>query len=193
MDIFPNVRPIPLVTRHATRSRAKTRARVGIPHDGRAALLSFGGYGLPGLDLASVDCPDWTLVVTDRVAAPNGALPANVRQIEERQFLGGEFRYEDLVAAADVVITKPGYGIIAECLASGTAMLYTSRGRFREYDMLVQEMPRYLRCRFIDHDDLFAGRWRAALEALLSQPVPPETMATNGAEEAARVIRSSIY
>ena len=40
-------------------------------------------------------------------------------------------------AAVDVVITKPGYGIISDCVANGTAMLYTSRGRFAEYDVMV--------------------------------------------------------
>ena len=38
------------------------------------------------------------------------------------------FRYEDLVAAVDVVLTKPGYGIVSECVANDTALLYTSRG-----------------------------------------------------------------
>ena len=77
----------------------------------------------------------------------------------------GSFRYEDLVAAADVVVTKPGFGIIAECIAARTPMLYTSRGDFREYDLLVREMPKNLRCRFITHADLFGGRWRDALTA----------------------------
>ena len=31
-------------------------------------------------------------------------------------------------------MTKPGYGIISECVANGTAILYTSRGRFAEYE-----------------------------------------------------------
>ena len=86
------------------------------------------------------------------------------------------------------MVTKPGYGIIAECIANNTAMLYTSRGVFREYEYLVRDMPRYLRCRFIEQADLFAGRWRAPLEALAAQPAPPETMATNGAEVAAEAI-----
>ena len=56
------------------------------------------------------------------------------------------------------MVTKPGYGIIAECVANGTAMLYTSRGHFVEYDVLVREMPRFVRCGFIDQEALFAGR-----------------------------------
>ena len=38
---------------------------------------------------------------------------------------------------SDVVVTKPGYGIISECLANDTALLYTDRGHFIEYDVLV--------------------------------------------------------
>ena len=69
------------------------------------------------------------------------------------------FRYEDLVGAVDVVISKPGYGIIAECAASDTALVYTSRGDFAEYAVLVEAMPRLLRCAYIEQRDLFAGRW----------------------------------
>ena len=54
------------------------------------------------------------------------------------------------MCAADVVVTKPGYGIISEAIANDTALLYTSRGRFVEYDVLVHEMPRYLRAQFIE-------------------------------------------
>jgi hypothetical protein len=67
-------------------------------------------------------------------------------------------------------------------------MLYTSRGHFREYDLLVREMPRYLRCRFIPQADLLAGRWREALHALAAQPPAPETMAADGADQAAGVL-----
>jgi hypothetical protein len=192
LESLRNLRPIPLVARHAVRSRDETRRRFAIPIEARTALLSFGGYGMPGLDLTRVDCQGWTLVVTDRVTAFGGGLPGYVRPIDEAELVGSGFRYEDLVAAADVVITKPGYGIIAECIANDTAMLYTSRGVFREYDHLVREMPRYLRCRFIDQQALFAGHWLAPLEALMAQPPPAETMDTNGAEVAAEVIRDCV-
>ncbi len=98
------------------------------------------------------------------------------------------FRYEDLVRAVDVVITKPGYGIISECIANDTALLYTSRGRFVEYDVLVSEMPRFLRARYISHDDLFAGRWGHHLDALLAQPSPSQAPPVNGAETAAELL-----
>jgi hypothetical protein len=112
--------------------------------------------------------------------------------ISEDLLYGSGLRYEDLVAAVDVVVTKPGYGIIAECVANRTAMLYTSRGHFVEYDVLVKEMPRVLRCEYLDQESLLAGRWRAALDRLVTAAPPPERPATNGAEVVAEMICSAL-
>ena len=189
-EVFGQVRPIPLIARRGTRGRDDTRAHFGLDPRRPAVLLSFGGYGMPELDLTRIDClDDWTVVTTDRVT-PQAAAQPNVRVIGEAALRGSGFRYEDLVGAVDVVMTKPGYGIIAECIAAGTPMLYTSRGAFREYDVLVAECPRYLRCRFIAHADLFGGRWRTSLEALLAQPAAPETMRVDGADVAASILES---
>lgn len=184
-ETFATTERVPLIARRATRSRAETRAFFDLPADGPITLLSFGGYGLPELDLAGVDCREtWTVVTTDRVSGRSVSAP-HVRVIDERRFIDSGFRYEDLVQAADVVMTKPGFGIIAECISTGTSMLYTSRGEFREYDVLVEALPRFVRSRFIRQADLFAGRWLEALSAVVAQDAPPEQMATNGAEVAA--------
>jgi hypothetical protein len=49
-------------------------------------------------------------------------------------------------------------------------------------------MPRVVRSRFIAREDLLAGRWRLALDALLQQPAPPERMDAHGADVAADLI-----
>ena len=173
-------------------------------------LASFGGYGLADIDLGALAAlDDWLVVVTSNVRArrreadpavgapaqaagydddENERLPQTVRFIDERDIYAAGYRYEDLVAAVDVVATKPGYGIIAECVANDTAILYTSRGRFVEYNVMVQEMPRYLRCAFISNEDLYAGRWQAPLDRLMTQPRPPEQPRVDGAEVVARHI-----
>ena len=90
---------------------------------------------------------------------------------------------------ADVVVTKPGYGIISEAIANGAALLYTSRGQFVEYDVLVREMPRYLRAQFIEQDKLLEGRLdRGAATAPERSRRAPERPALNGAEIAAEEI-----
>ena len=71
-----------------------------------------------------------------------------------------------------MVVTKPGYGIISECLANDTALLYTDRGHFIEYDVLVREMPRYVRCAYLPQAEILRGHWRGALDAVLAAPPP---------------------
>ena len=176
------VEDVPFVARHASHDPADVRRRLGLPLERRLVLSSFGGYGVSGLDVAALDClDDFGVVITTRGDAAGARWPAGVFAIAEEALYGSGIRYEDLVKACDVVATKPGYGIIAECIANDTAMLYTSRGRFAEYEVLVAEMPRYLRCGFVDHDALFAGRWRTALDRILALPAPPERPRTDGA------------
>ena len=156
---------IPLIARVSTRDRAETRRAAGVDGDRPVVLPSFGAYGA-ALPLGAVRASR-RLTVLDPDRVPDG------------------YRYQDLVAAADVVVSKPGYGIVSECVANGTALLYTSRGRFAEYDLFVAEMPRLLRCRFLSQDDLFAGRWADAVEALLAEPAPRERVRLDGADAAA--------
>jgi L-arabinokinase len=191
---FRRVRDLPLVARVSARSPRETRRRLGWPETRTVLLVSFGGIGLTGLPLARVASRAALLVVTtDDPAASRPAERALVTTgadgvvvLDERRLYREGLRYEDLVAAADIVVTKPGYGIIAECVANGTAMLYTERGRFAEYGALVREMPRWLRCQYISPVELREARWHDAIDALLGQGAPPEEAATNGAEVAAR-------
>jgi L-arabinokinase len=180
---------LPFVARQSHRPPAEVRRELGVPDDRRMVLVSFGGLGIAGLPLeplASID--GYAVVTTGHGLRRAGDVPQGVHVLEDRGVYARGLRYEDLVRAADVVVTKPGYGIIAECLANDTAMLYTSRGQFAEYDVLVSGMPRFLRCRFLGHDDLYSGRWRAHLDALLAQPAPPDHPRTDGAAIAARYL-----
>lgn len=166
-----SVTDVPLVARRSTRGREATREAMHIPADRLFVLASFSGYGL-NVPLEHI-ARDQGLTVL----APPSALPPPLE-------------YPDLVAAADVVISKPGYGIVSECVASQTPLLYTSRGPFVEYDVLVAEMPRMLRCRFVPEDDLRSGRWRRHIDALLAQQAPLERVRVDGAEVAAELIDS---
>ena len=191
-DVFDTVVDLPFVARRAQRDPLDTRRTLGLPLDERLVLVSFGGYGLDGLDLEALTRLDGYVALVSG-GAPLAGLPQGLQgerrgsllPLDETRIYANGCRYEDLVRAVDVVVTKPGYGIIAECLANDTALLYTSRGHFIEYDVLVAAMPRFLRTAFIDHPDLFAGRWQPHLDRLLAQSDPPERPATNGAEIAA--------
>jgi UDP:flavonoid glycosyltransferase YjiC (YdhE family) len=186
-------RDIPFVARQSSRTKDDVRRALGLPpraHGKPLVLMSFGGYGLSGLDTSALAAlKDYTIVTTDSPAKINVIAPAEgLLYLTEHEIYDNGLRYEDLVRGADAVVTKPGYGIISEAIANDTALLYTSRGHFVEYDVLVKEMPKFLRARFIGQEDLLRGNWKDALEKLLSQPAPPEKPALNGADIAAAEI-----
>jgi hypothetical protein len=175
-ETMKNIRDLPFVARQSGRDPEDTRRALGIPLNQRAVLVSFGGYGVAGLTKPRAD----------------GYHLLWPGEFDETAMYERGYRYEDVVRAVDVVVTKPGYGIISECIANDTAILYTSRGDFREYPVLVQEMPKYLRCAFIDHEDLFSGNWAPHLDRLLAQPSPSEKPATNGAQIAAEIVEQEL-
>ena len=187
-------RDIPFIARRSRRTKDEVRQALGLPprRDGKPlVLMSFGGHGITGLDTSALArLTDYTIATNSTSGSVKPA--PGVLYLSDEQIDDSRLRYEDLVRGADVVVTKPGYGIISEAIANGAALLYTSRGHFVEYDVLVREMPRYLRSRFIEQGDLLSGNWGAALHDLLHQPPAPEKPQLNGAEIAAGEILKRI-
>jgi L-arabinokinase len=187
-------RDIPFIARRSKREPEDVRRRLGLPEGKPLVLVSFGGYGLAGLNTSALAAlPEYAITTTDVPTRGHDSRPVfqptpGLHYLSEQQLYAGGLQYEDLVRAADVVATKPGYGIVTEALANGSALLHTSRGHFVEYEVLVNAMPRYLRSQFIDRNDLLAGNWGPALEMLLSSPPPPEKPPLNGASVAADAI-----
>ena len=176
-EIFRHVVDVPLVARCSTRNPDEVRHLLDLPSDAPLVLFTFGRYGLPRIN--------WSTVA--QLTGYHVVLATSESQLDQTtSYPGGPFvrvntavmehhglRYEDLVAAVEVVIAKPGYGIIAECAANDTAMLYTSRGRFREYKLLTDGMPELIRSEFIAQDELFRGSWQVHIDTLLAQPPRP--------------------
>jgi UDP-N-acetylglucosamine:LPS N-acetylglucosamine transferase len=90
--------------------------------------------------------------------------------------------YVSLLAACDAIITKPGYGIVADCLANRVPVLYTPRGPFREYDVLADALERLGNARYISNEQLFAGQVGPHLDALLGRTKDWTTECMNGAD-----------
>lgn len=170
LSAFPRREPIPLVARRPRMSRAEARRRLGVPESVGCALVSFGGIGMPAFDPRALAALADLRFLIDASA---GSLPPNVVAVDAARRSALGLGYQDLVRAADVVVTKPGYGIVTDAIAAGTRIVYTERGDFPEYPILVAEMPRYVPCAHVGNDDLLAGRWRSAIESVLARPVPP--------------------
>jgi UDP:flavonoid glycosyltransferase YjiC (YdhE family) len=175
---FTTIDDVPLIARVAQRSRADVRREIGLPDDARAVLLSFGGFTAHGLDVEALGArPDYTFVLTPPLSRNGPDLPKNVLSLGEQPA-----DYVSLLGACDVVVTKPGYGIVADCLANRVAVLFTDRGPFREYDVLAEALPTLGRARYIPRADLLAGRLGQHLDALLQTPARWTEQPMNGAE-----------
>ena len=201
-ESLSNVRDIPFIARHAGRTREEVCKLLKLPGDKPIVLVSFGGYGLPGLEtdmLAKFKKYTVVNVISASVSRTRKDMPVTERKgslvsVNEEGMYDTGVRYEDLVGAAAVVVTKPGYGIIAECIANDAAVLYTSRGHFPEYEVLVEDLPKYLRSAFISQEELFAGKWESHLDKLLAQSRPKNYKKpdTSGADVAADILLKTL-
>ena len=182
LSAFHCIEDVPLVARKPTVAKAAARERLGL--DARpAVLLSFGGLGLPGLQPAGFGAlTGYQVLLTGQPVVGSG--PANVRRIDGPTLANAGLDYPDLVGAVDIVVTKPGYGIVSDCIGAGTRLVYTDRGDFPEYPVMVAEMPRYLPAVFASNDEVREGRLGRAIEAVQALPFP-DPPRTDGAAVAA--------
>jgi L-arabinokinase len=199
-DGFSNVKDIPFIARHATKTREEVAKLLKLPTDRPLVLMSFGTYGVPGLETDTLTkLKKYVVIAVEsqpvgrvKKESPTAERRGSFISVNEEAMYDAGVRYEDLVGAAAAVVTKPGYGIVAESIANDTAVLYTSRGHFPEYDVLVEEMPKYLRTAFISQEDLFTGKWDSPLDKLLAQPKPKKKAETNGADVAADLLLAAL-
>ena len=181
LSAFRRIEDVPLVARVPVVDKAKARLRLGL--DSRpVVLLSFGGVGMPGLEPAALGRLDPYVCLLTGPAGDGGA--PNVRRLAAEDLAAAGLGYPDLVGAADVVVSKPGYGIVTDCIGARTRLVYTDRGDFPEYPILVSEMPRYLPVVFASNADVRAGRLDEALRQVMTLAFP-EPPPTNGASVAA--------
>jgi hypothetical protein len=175
---FEHIEDVPLIARHASCPRDVVRAELGLDQDAAVVLLSFGAFDAQGLSLGSLgEWRDYQFVLTPPIASQDHATPpANVHRLVEQPA-----DYISLLAACDVVVTKPGYGIVADCLATRVSVLFTERGPFREYDVLVDALQSLGHARFIPRQDLLAGRLGPYLDALRAEPASWAPVQTDGA------------
>jgi len=191
-ETFGTVLDFPWIARQSRHEPDHVRRLIGADGGRPLVLVSFGGYGVAGMSLAHHDHASYRLVWSGGAQHGPTSAPADALRLD-RDYLGSlGLRYEDLVAAVDVVVSKPGYGIVSECVANGAALLYTDRGRFREYPVMVEQMPDVLRCRHLSTAALAGDRWDDDIDALLGQARPAPRPLVNGADVAAGMLSAML-
>jgi L-arabinokinase len=99
-----------------------------------------------------------------------------------------QHKYQDLVRAADVLVSKPGYGIVTDSLTHRVPLLYTERPEFPEYPFLVQALKDLATAESIPQNELLAGNIVTYVKKLLNKDPNWPAVELNGARVAAEKI-----
>jgi hypothetical protein len=180
MSAFPRIEDIPLVSRRSKKEKMKIRQDLDLPLDCKIGLMGFSR-----LDLQEGAIREITRFSHDYlflIKYPLNWKSPVFRRVEEG------VPFADLVCTSDFVITKPGYGMVADCLSHGTPMIYSDRGEFPEYPILVDGIRSHLSCCYMPNPDLYSGHWGPYLESISRQPRLRPRLRTDGARVAAQRI-----
>ena len=171
---------VPMIVRAQREGREAMRARFGIGEATKVCLVMVGGHAL-GMALDWRDVyhdDDWVYFVTASVlgggfdgrggrggrgADDDGvSMPPHVRVVPPDAFI------PDLVAMADDVLGKVGYGTVSECLAARTPLVYVPRLNFAEERDIVSLLTANGAGVEMARETFVCGRWADALEAAVA-------------------------
>jgi len=183
MPYFPHRANVGVVVRPHQDRRGELARLLGVEENKRLALLYVGSWGLP-LPWPRLEtfAPDWHFISLSPPPVPI----ANLTVLPQTAL-----RHPDLVASVDAVISKPGYGLVSECLSAGTPFLYCPRTGFAEYAALDAALSAWPGGARLSAADFLAMNWRAALEQVPPRGAVPKVF-TNGGVRAAALL-TQIY
>ena len=178
MGSFRRIEDVPLVARPGRARRAEIATRTGARADRSWVLLSFTTLALDDRALDAVEGLDGYEFFT---VQPLAWRRRNIHPIDR-----AELPFLDVVASVDTVVSKPGFGIVSECIVNRKPLVYADRSDFREYRLLVDGIERHLRHAHIPSDRLYAGDLGDALAEIERRPPAREALASGGDVIAAR-------
>lgn len=182
MTIFPRRVDVGVTASPGRPDRARLAAMTGADPERTWVLLSFTSLG-------------WEAEAIRRVAALRQyafftVLPLAWQAASLYAADPADMAFSDILAACDIVVSKPGYGIVAECVANQKPLVYADRSHFLEYPILVEAIQDFLVHAHVPVADLYAGRLEDALADVAAAPPPPKRIALGGADEAAHALLS---
>ena len=183
MPCFRNRLKVPLVAKPGRNIGDRLKGHLGLGKNQRIALIYVGEFGVESMRWKDLErFRDWDFIGI----YPLPGASANYHRIDKK-----DFPYEDLVASAEVMITKIGYGVTSQSLINGTPLIYLPRKDFAEFPVLEQAIREWGHGYRLSQEDYCALNWGRALEEVLKRG-RPKPMASDGARICAREIERLI-
>jgi len=153
----------------------------------KKALVLFGGCGNPSYDLQALGgMSEWLFLIPDVDKHAPSDLPDNVQTIR----FDAALRPVDLMPFIDVVLCKPGYGVLSECWSTETPIAWVERPDFPEFPMLRKWLEKSFPACGMSRSDFQQGHWQTALDGAISHTASFPSNQTDGAIEAADIMIS---
>lgn len=180
MDAFGKRVTVGLVARRPASRRSGLRESLGVGEGTRLVLLAFQASSAPAVVLPPVR--------RDRVfLAPTGW--ASTPSRPDLRPLPDHVRFEEALASADVVVGKPGYGLLGDVEAAGARFLFVPRPGFPENAVLERHLARRPATVALSSKDLAEGRWEEILAMVEALPAPPASLEDGAGVAAAHLAR----
>lgn len=167
------------IARIGSPRRPELAARLQLGAGRKLALIAFGGMAAPEPPPRLAAPGDFLLLGPESWAGA-GAIPSAATGLP----------FQDLLASVDVVVTKPGYGTVAELACCGTPAVLIARPDWPEEPWLSRWLQTHDRCLVVES---FQDVNSEALNACLALPDPPHKQLQPGGEaDVARAVLEAV-
>jgi len=184
MEQFPNRKNIPLLASPGVPQREKLAALTGAAIQKQWVLLSFTALDINNRALENIRALSREYEFF--CVQPLNFSGSCIHAVDRAQVC-----FANVLASCDIIISKPGFGLVSECIVNRKPLIYSDRGDFAEYPYLVEGIEKYLRNVHLPLAQLYAGDFSHALKKIKSAPEPEEHLTSGGAEMIVQaVIRS---
>jgi hypothetical protein len=180
MPQLHNTRVIGPIACRGIRKKRLLCAQYGIPEDMNIVLVALGGIPT-GMPLDHWPHMDHTVWLTTGAANP-----------ERHDFLEVSalaWPFIDVLASADVVLTKPGYGTYAEAVCNGVPVLSIERPDWPETAVLNRWVRQHGHLEVMTREQFYKGTFVQQVKSLLAT-APGPGMHPDGISQAAELIQS---
>jgi hypothetical protein len=180
MSSFPKIEDIPLVASPGKPRRAEIAGMTGCDPGKKWSLLSF----------TTLEWDEHALAQVERIADYEffTVRPLEWRRRNFHALNAEQIGFSDVLASMDAVITKPGFGIVSDCIVNRKPLIYADRTDFLEYAILEASIRKHLRHVHIPTPDLYRGDLQKYLDRIWESPAPLEPLSWGGDRIAARRI-----
>ncbi len=180
MSVFPKIKDVSLVGRKASMDKTSVLQKLGLHnHTKKIVLLALREQDLADVNWEKIESiTGYTFISSSRKIKCS-----NIQFFQE-----GLLPFQDILNACDMVISKPGYGIVSETIINQTPILYIPRKDFAEEKVLQDVLQKECVSEKLLYDDFKNGAWEQSLKNIAQKPIKWAGYSLQGAAEIAGFI-----